>query len=464
MDSNSQHFIPILFKVLFGFIIFNIVVNLILLYIKRRRLYKLLALYWPIVLFVFIMQAAFQTGILRVSMAYSTTICSVTIISMIGFEAIGRRFPLKEYLLYYIPFFPLTMILAHFGYGFTTVAMPFAIAIATPLIHTFINIHFIDRTRTTRMQKLLGLVYLITGIHSINFAIFRMDPDAQLWGWLVSYAVYDMLAILLPSIALEEASISESKRLKKLVDEKTSELNSSSEQNQKLLSIMMHDISNPLTAMKFYLSRIKPMENDNEINLNKVKKNLSFVEDVLMNVRSLYKIHKTHASLSLSPILIEDCFNELSIIFAKASAEKNIELVFKNQLLPGTKVLGEKISLTHSVLSNLVNNALKFSSPNSEIEIIAKEEKGSVVIEIQDHGPGIPNEVIQSIMFNHGSISSSTGTAGEKGLGLGLSIVKSFVDSYGGQIVIESKQQVVFPQDHGTTIRIVLEKAPMLLS
>ena len=50
-----------------------------------------------------------------------------------------------------------------------------------------------------------------------------MDPGAQLWGWLVAYAIYDMLAILLPSIALEEANLTENDRLQSLVDEKTIE-------------------------------------------------------------------------------------------------------------------------------------------------------------------------------------------------------------------------------------------------
>src|SRR5689334_1947017 len=102
MEISPQHFMPILFRVLFGFIIFNIIINFVLLYIKKRRLYQLLAVFWPVVLFVFIMQASFQTGDLRVTMAYSASLLSMTVISMIGFEAIGRRFPLKNYLFYYV--------------------------------------------------------------------------------------------------------------------------------------------------------------------------------------------------------------------------------------------------------------------------------------------------------------------------------------------------------------------------
>lgn len=464
MITDIQHFMPILFKVLFGFVFFNIIINLVLLYRNKRRLYKLLAMFWPVVLLTFILNAIFQSGDLSVTMAYAGTFFSMTIISMIGFEAIGRKFPLKQYIFYYSLFFPVTLVLAHLGYGFTVVAMPFAIATATPLFHAFFIIHFIDRKRTTQMQKVLGGIYLITGIHCINFALFRMNPGAQLWGWLVAYAIYDMLAILLPSIALEEANISEQERLNQLVDDRTAELNKTLAVNEKLLKVLLHDISNPLMAMKFYLHTISPLESVNESKLNKVKKSHDVIEDVLIKVRDIYRHNLDNSVMALNPVLLEDCFNEVAFIFARPLSEKNVSLVFKNLLPPGAKVLSDKTSLTHSVLSNLVSNAMKFSSPNSEIEVIAKEEGGLIVLEVIDDGPGIPENVIQSVMAARGGVTSATGTSGERGLGLGLSIVKSFVDSYGGQIEIESKQQITFSKKHGTSIRITLESAPTLLS
>ncbi|MBC7428630.1 MAG: HAMP domain-containing histidine kinase [Bacteriovorax sp.] len=410
------------------------------------------------------MNATFQTGDLRVTMAYSATFLSMTIISMIGFEVIGRKFPLKQYIIYYSLFFPITLIISSLGYGFTTMAMPFSIATATPLIHAFINIHFIDRKTTTRMQKILGVVYLITGIHCINFALFRMDPEAQLWGWLVAYTIYDMLAILLPSIALEEANMSENDRLHRLVDARTSELNISMKENEQLLKVVLHDISNPLMVLKFYLSSMKPNVVVDESRLNKVKKSQSIIEDVLAKIRNIYSHNGNKNKMTLNPVLLEDCFNEVAFIFDLALQAKNVSLVFKNHLIPGTKVLADKTSLTHSVLSNLVSNALKFSTPNSEIAVVAKEEAGSIILVVIDNGPGIPEDIIQSIIDECGSVVSSTGTFGERGHGFGLSIVKSFINSYGGQIEFESKQQMIYPEEHGTSIRITLEKAPTLLS
>lgn len=71
--TEVEKFMPILFKVLFGFVIINCIINLILLFIKNFKMYRLLAIFWPSVLFVFVMQSLFQTGNFAVTLAYSAS-------------------------------------------------------------------------------------------------------------------------------------------------------------------------------------------------------------------------------------------------------------------------------------------------------------------------------------------------------------------------------------------------------
>lgn len=456
MEMTPETFMPFLFKVLMSFIFINVVLNFILLYTKQLRIYKLLVLFWPSVLFVFFMQAVFQVGDLEVTLAYSATFASLTVYAMIGFEVLKRKFPLRNYLIYYSIFYPITYAVYKMGFGFTATAMPFAIATATPMVHTFYYIWIADRKKSTRLQKMLGLSYLVTAIHCINFALFRMDPGAQLWGWLVSYACYDALAVILPSIALEENSMSENERLQKLVDERTKELNRSLAENENLLKVVLHDISSPLMTMKFYLSYMKP-ENFNQDLLNKTKKSQDAIEKIILDTKNRYAT-KNNPRNHLGPVGIDDCFNEVRHIFGPKLEKKNISLIFNNQLSPETKVLADQTTLTHSVLSNLVSNGLKFSYPNSVIHVSARELDNNIVLEVKDQGPGIPHDVLDNLNKNI-QHSSSIGTAGEVGTGFGLSIVKSFIDSYGGQIVFDSKTQLNHPQEHGTNIKIILDRA-----
>lgn len=451
-----ENFMPILFKVLFAFIIINMIVNFILLLTKKLRIYKLLAIYWPIVLLVFVMQSIFQTGNLPVTLAYSVSVISMSIFAMIGFEVLGRKFPLKNYVIYYLMFYPLTFIFDRMGFSFTTIAMPFAIATATPLIHTSYYLLYADRKISTSLQKFLGGIYFLMAIHCINFALFRMDPGAQLWGWLVAYALYDCLAILLPSIALEEANITENSRLQNLVDQRTAELNKTLKENESLLKVVLHDISSPLMTMRFYLSFLKSSP-ENEQTIEKAKKSQSAMEKIILEVKNIYGMKNNKSRAHLKPVAIEECFNDVNFIFAQKLEKKNIALIFNNQLSPNTKVLADQTTLTHSVLSNLVSNGLKFSFPNSEIHVTASEFSNTVVLEVKDQGPGIPERLIKSILLNE-DLESSEGTQGEFGSGYGLSIVKSFVDSYGGHIEFISKHVQTHPEDHGTNIRITLDR------
>ncbi len=452
-----EDFMPILFKVLFAFVIINMVINFILLYTKRLKIYKLLALYWPCVLSVFVFQSLFQVGVLEITLAYSATLVPLTIFSMIGFEVRGKKFPFKNYIIYYLSFYPLTFILDKGGFDFSIVALPFSIATATPVLHTFYLIHFKDRKDSTKLQKILGGVYFLVAVHCLNFAFFRMQPGAQLWGWLITYALYDSMAVLLPSIALEEANMSENDRLQNLVNVKTAELNHTLKENESLLKVVLHDISSPLMTMRFYLSRLK-VTADNEGLIEKARKSQSAMEKIILEVKNIYGQKNKKEKSHLKPVGIQACFDDVEFIFSDKLQRKNISLIFNNQLAPDTRVLADQTTLTHSVLSNLVSNGLKFSYPNSQIEVTAREEDQNIVLEVKDSGPGMPENVIKRLLLDEDQ-ESSEGTYGETGSGFGLSIVKSFVDSYGGQIEFNSKFVNTHPQEHGTNIRITLDRA-----
>src|SRR5690606_22176948 len=102
---------------------------------------------------------------------------------------------------------------------------------------------------------------------------------------------------------------------------------------------------------------------------------------------------------------------------------------------------------------------------NTKIEITAREDAHqNVILEIKDEGPGISLEKVKDLMQKK-ELLSSDGTLGEKGSGFGLSIVKSFVDSYGGQIEFDAAFMYSQQSDQkGTKVRITLDRAPTQLS
>lgn len=450
MQSSDDHLIPILFKVLFGFVGLNVLINFVLLYIRRQRINKLLALYWPIVLLGFILQGNFQTGHLNVTLAYTPILISAFLAAIIGCEAVNRKLPYVFFASCCLVAFALTFWFAHQGYSFTTIAMPLSIASAIPVSIAFYFLNIKDYKKTTKLQKVLGVVFFCQAIHCINFAVFRMDPGAQLWGWLVTYVLCDLLAIIFPSITLELASLTENERLRNLVDERTDELNKSLKTNQSLFKVLLHDISNPMMVMKGYIHMLSGDRGNKEMLIGKTQKAQMTMEDIVNQMKKFY-INKGISKEALGPVSLHDCFKEISFIFEEPLMHKSITLVINNQLAPHSCVQADHISLTHSVLSNLVSNGIKFNPINSKVEIIAREDSTYIIIEVCDQGPGMPEKTIQDIMMNK-ELLSTDGTNGEKGSGLGLSIAKSFVDSYGGKMEFQNL-------DPGTCVRLSLNKA-----
>ena len=91
------------------------------------------------------------------------------------------------------------------------------------------------------------------------------------------------------------------------------------------------------------------------------------------------------------------------------------------------------------ILTNLVNNAIKYSSENSTIYITAKEEEHLLVLTIKDEGIGIPEDE-QKYIFNR--YFRAENALLNQGTGIGLNIVKTHLENLGGTIIFTSKHNV----------------------
>ena len=87
------------------------------------------------------------------------------------------------------------------------------------------------------------------------------------------------------------------------------------------------------------------------------------------------------------------------------------------------------------ILFNLLSNAIGFSNPNGVVTLSAERTAGDVVFRVEDHGRGIPSDV-QARVFER--FESHTSGSEHHGAGLGLSIVRSFVELHGGRVELDS--------------------------
>ncbi len=95
--------------------------------------------------------------------------------------------------------------------------------------------------------------------------------------------------------------------------------------------------------------------------------------------------------------------------------------------------------ITKSIFINLINNAIKFTAKQGFIELYSEMEKDQVKIYVRDNGIGIKETQMQDL-FKLGAEVKRKGTDGELGTGLGLLMVKNFVEMQQGSISVESKE------------------------
>jgi signal transduction histidine kinase len=93
--------------------------------------------------------------------------------------------------------------------------------------------------------------------------------------------------------------------------------------------------------------------------------------------------------------------------------------------------------MINSVIRNLVTNAVKFTDRDKKVEILLNPGEKEIEVSIVDEGIGISSEQLVKL-FRIDEKFKSTGTAGEKGTGLGLIICREFVEKNGGEITVQS--------------------------
>jgi signal transduction histidine kinase len=139
--------------------------------------------------------------------------------------------------------------------------------------------------------------------------------------------------------------------------------------------------------------------------------------------------------LNFTYLNIKELANEKIALFSELAKGK--QLILKNDICTDIFAYADANHL-RLVLRNLLSNAIKFTPNQGEINISAKEHEGEVIICVQDTGIGMGTEQVNRL-FQKNIIYSQKGTEGERGVGLGLWLVKESVETNQGQIWVESK-------------------------
>lgn len=280
--------------------------------------------------------------------------------------------------------------------------------------------------------------------------------NQQLWRniWVITLGV--AVAFILGLVFLYAQRVKTNKRLNKINQElngKNQELHKLNATKDKLFSIISHDLRSPFNTLKSTLELMKenafsPTEIEKVSSL--LHQNVENISYTLDNLLQWSISQMAGGEVHIERIKLEDIITETINFYAEVARQKEIDLVVLTLISPTIYVKADRNQLL-LIMRNLVNNAIKFTFPKGKVTISAQIKDQEVEISVVDTGVGMSEERLNSLFFP--ASRSTNGTSGEKGTGLGLLLVKDFVENNQGKIIVQSKQY------HGTSFIFTLKMA-----
>ncbi|MEZ5359729.1 MAG: HAMP domain-containing sensor histidine kinase [Candidatus Zixiibacteriota bacterium] len=216
---------------------------------------------------------------------------------------------------------------------------------------------------------------------------------------------------------------------------------------RELIANVSHDLRSPLASINAYLETIlikyDALTNDQkkkylETSLN----NINNLNKLVSQLFELSKLDARQIEPQLEPMAISELVQDVVMKFTPSAEKKKIR--FTANLDKSLPMVRADIGMIERVLSNLIDNAIRYTPENGEIRVEPTRFNSHVRVTVSDTGTGIPAEHLPYV-FDRFYRGERTGDETSGGVGLGLAIAKRIVSLHNGDIKVESQP------NHGTS-------------
>jgi signal transduction histidine kinase len=206
------------------------------------------------------------------------------------------------------------------------------------------------------------------------------------------------------------------------------------------LSQVAHDLRTPLTSIRWSSQNLidgiagEPTEEQRDY-LNAIDASAGHLSRLVNNLLEISRLESGRAHFDLAPVDLEKVIQSSVTAHLPQARSRQIEIrVVPEDDVARVRANEEKLI---EVVNNLLGNAVKFAPSQSAVEITLGPDGEQQRFVVRDHGPGIPEEELEAIFerFRQGKASQDTT---KEGFGLGLFVVKSFVELMNGRVWAEN--------------------------
>jgi signal transduction histidine kinase len=220
-----------------------------------------------------------------------------------------------------------------------------------------------------------------------------------------------------------------------------------------LLSVISHDLRAPifqLNGLLFLIRQAAESRDEARLQLQAedLEERIAHLTHTLDNLLSWSNLHRQSLEPQVTRFPLKPLVEHATGLLKPIAQRKCVSIETN---FPDSLQLDSDREMVALILRNLINNAIKFSRESGRIEIQARDEQGTAVLSVTDHGIGIEEAKIPTLREGSHHFSE-TGTWGERGSGLGLKMCYEFVEHLQGSLQIESQR------GEGTRVSVLLPK------
>ena len=226
-----------------------------------------------------------------------------------------------------------------------------------------------------------------------------------------------------------------------LVVHETTQLREMDSMRRDFVSNLSHELRTPVSVIKANSETLLggALENSKDAKTfsKAILHNADRLSEMVTSLIDLSRIEYGDLKFVIEPIIINQVVDTVISSFTNKAKRKNIELVFNRQ---SDVVVQTDAKAIERVLNNLVDNAFKYSSENSVIEIRARKQANFIRISVLDSGEGVPEEE-QRFVFKRFYRTAKARANTKQGSGLGLAIVRNLVNNLQGEVGVETRKE-----------------------
>lgn len=223
---------------------------------------------------------------------------------------------------------------------------------------------------------------------------------------------------------------------------------------REFLADVSHELKTPIFAAQGFIHTLIDGAKDDPKTLdrflNRAAKSIDGLDALVRDLVTLSQVEKGDLKMSFEPIDLKLITEEIFEQLENKAQSRGVNLKIKPKGLVKALVKADKQRISQ-VLTNLVDNAIKYGKDNGKIIVEIEEEKKHFHISVEDDGPGIPPEDLPRIFERFYRVDKSR-SRDTGGTGLGLAIVKHILNAHHSKITVTSKI------DKGTTFSFKLAK------